>query len=105
MGRSARLTQLRVMQRAVEKVVAAGLSGDSTAAAAAVQLYGQLLHGAGRFRRALAARVPAQLSWEAYMRCGMGLCGSCERDGVLLCCEGPVVAAKPDGPDGAGGSE
>ena len=54
---------------------------------------------------ATAAGIPAQLSWEAYMRCGMGLCGSCERDGVLLCCEGPVVAAKPGGPDGAGGSE
>ena len=36
-------------------------------------------------------RVPAQLSWEAYMRCGLGLCGSCEHDGRVLCLEGPVL--------------
>ncbi len=37
------------------------------------------------------ARVPAQLSWEAYMRCGLGLCGSCEHEGRLLCLDGPVL--------------
>ncbi len=43
--------------------------------------------------RALAATfgIPAQLSYEAYMRCGIGLCGSCEREGVVLCLEGPVL--------------
>jgi len=40
---------------------------------------------------ALAAGLPAQLSWEAYMRCGMGLCGSCEHEGMLLCADGPVL--------------
>ena len=35
--------------------------------------------------------IPAQLSWEAYMRCGLGLCGSCEHDGRLLCRDGPVL--------------
>jgi dihydroorotate dehydrogenase electron transfer subunit len=34
--------------------------------------------------------VPTQLSWEAYMRCGMGLCGSCDRAGRLVCWDGPV---------------
>ncbi|MEA3345923.1 MAG: dihydroorotate dehydrogenase electron transfer subunit [Chloroflexota bacterium] len=34
--------------------------------------------------------IPTQLSWEAYIRCGMGLCGSCERDGKLVCQDGPV---------------
>lgn len=35
--------------------------------------------------------VPAQLSWEAYMGCAIGLCGMCEHeDGSLLCIEGPV---------------
>lgn len=34
--------------------------------------------------------LPTQLSWEAYMRCGMGLCGSCERGGRLVCWDGPV---------------
>jgi dihydroorotate dehydrogenase electron transfer subunit len=35
--------------------------------------------------------VAAQLSWEAYMRCGIGLCGSCEHEGRLLCADGPVL--------------
>jgi len=34
--------------------------------------------------------IPGQLSKEAYMRCGMGVCGSCQRDGLLLCRDGPV---------------
>jgi dihydroorotate dehydrogenase electron transfer subunit len=37
-----------------------------------------------------AAGVPAELSYEAYMRCGLGLCGACERDGKLVCMDGPV---------------
>lgn len=53
----------------------------------------------------LAARfgVPAQLSWEATMRCGLGLCGSCEKDGKLLCLDGPVLPLLPAG-DGFGPS-
>jgi len=35
-------------------------------------------------------RVPAQLSWVRVMRCGMGICGSCARDGWLVCRDGPV---------------
>lgn len=39
--------------------------------------------------------VPHQLSWEARMRCGMGICGACEVhgrdvDGWLACHDGPV---------------
>jgi dihydroorotate dehydrogenase electron transfer subunit len=34
--------------------------------------------------------IPGQVSKEAYMRCGMGVCGSCERDGLLVCTDGPV---------------
>ncbi len=52
--------------------------------------------------------VPRQLSWEAHMRCGIGLCGSCElpdphypakplsgvpRRGWLACLDGPVSFA------------
>jgi dihydroorotate dehydrogenase electron transfer subunit len=40
-----------------------------------------------------AARVPAELSYEAYMRCGIGLCGACEHGGRLLCMDGPVLEA------------
>jgi dihydroorotate dehydrogenase electron transfer subunit len=36
--------------------------------------------------------VACQLSWEAYMRCGMGICGSCEHDGKVLCMDGPVLS-------------
>jgi dihydroorotate dehydrogenase electron transfer subunit len=41
------------------------------------------------------AGVPAQLSWEAYMRCGLGLCGSCEHEGRLVCADGPVFHQRP----------
>jgi dihydroorotate dehydrogenase electron transfer subunit len=37
-------------------------------------------------------QVPCQLSWERYMRCGMGVCGACEHEGKLLCLDGPVLA-------------
>jgi dihydroorotate dehydrogenase electron transfer subunit len=41
---------------------------------------------------ALARRLPAQLSYEGYMRCGLGVCGSCARQGWLICRDGPVKA-------------
>ncbi|MEZ4660370.1 MAG: hypothetical protein R2911_22665 [Caldilineaceae bacterium] len=40
-------------------------------------------------------KVPCQLSWEAYMRCGIGICGACEHNGYVLCMDGPVLAAGP----------
>jgi dihydroorotate dehydrogenase electron transfer subunit len=39
-----------------------------------------------------AAGVPAELSFEAYMRCGIGLCGACEHAGKLVCMDGPVFS-------------
>ena len=43
--------------------------------------------------RSLAGRysIPCQLSWEAYMRCGIGICGACEHEGQVLCLDGPVL--------------
>jgi dihydroorotate dehydrogenase electron transfer subunit len=37
--------------------------------------------------------IPAQLSFERYMKCGYGLCGNCTVDplGIRLCVEGPVI--------------
>jgi dihydroorotate dehydrogenase electron transfer subunit len=35
--------------------------------------------------------IPCQLSWEAYMRCGIGICGACEHEGKVLCLDGPVL--------------
>ena len=40
-----------------------------------------------------ASRVPAELSYEAYMRCGIGMCGSCEHRGRLVCMDGPVFTS------------
>ncbi len=37
--------------------------------------------------------VPSQLSWEAYMRCAIGICGACEHEGKVLCLDGPVLSA------------
>jgi dihydroorotate dehydrogenase electron transfer subunit len=39
--------------------------------------------------------LPAQLSWENKMRCAMGICGTCERDGWLVCRDGPVEYVEP----------
>ena len=39
--------------------------------------------------------VPTEVSREAYMRCGIGVCGSCARDGRLVCKEGPVFRVHP----------
>jgi dihydroorotate dehydrogenase electron transfer subunit len=54
--------------------------------------------GPGAMLSALAAicrsaGIPAELSHEAYMRCGIGLCGSCEHEGMLVCMDGPVLSA------------
>jgi dihydroorotate dehydrogenase electron transfer subunit len=38
----------------------------------------------------LGAGVPGELSWEAYMRCGIGICGACEHATRLVCMDGPV---------------
>jgi dihydroorotate dehydrogenase electron transfer subunit len=34
--------------------------------------------------------LPGQLSYEAYMRCGIGVCGSCAHGDQLVCRDGPV---------------
>jgi dihydroorotate dehydrogenase electron transfer subunit len=35
-------------------------------------------------------KLPAQLSYERTMRCGFGVCGTCTRQGWLVCHDGPV---------------
>jgi dihydroorotate dehydrogenase electron transfer subunit len=47
-------------------------------------------------RLALRHKLPAQLSYERYMRCGFGVCGSCARAGWLVCSDGPVRHVMPD---------
>lgn len=42
------------------------------------------------------AGVPVEIGWEALMRCGIGLCGSCEAGaGWLTCLDGPVFSFDP----------
>ena len=41
-------------------------------------------------RLSATCRLPAQLSYEGIMRCGLGVCGSCAHDGWLVCRDGPV---------------
>lgn len=38
--------------------------------------------------------VPCQSSWEAYMRCAVGICGACEHAGKVLCMDGPVLESQ-----------
>ena len=49
-------------------------------------------------RDALGGAIPLQVSLERYMKCGRGLCGSCEMDGLLVCKDGPVFDAAQLGP-------
>ncbi len=38
--------------------------------------------------------VPCQVSVERYMKCGVGVCGSCAIDGKLTCIDGPVFTGE-----------
>lgn len=79
-----------------------GLHGLATEAAAALLAASD----GGRFRAVYACgpepmlaaveplirahRLPAQLSYERAMRCALGVCGTCSRQGWLVCKDGPV---------------
>jgi dihydroorotate dehydrogenase electron transfer subunit len=43
--------------------------------------------------------LPCQLSYEAYMRCAIGVCGSCVRGGQLVCRDGPIFDQPPFSPE------
>ena len=46
--------------------------------------------------RCKSENINVQLAWEAHMRCGVGLCGSCELgQGWLTCLDGPVFPFDP----------
>ena len=38
--------------------------------------------------------IEAQISVERYMKCGLGVCGTCAMDGYLVCKDGPVFDAR-----------
>jgi dihydroorotate dehydrogenase electron transfer subunit len=50
------------------------------------------------YRLAQAHGRPSELSYEAYMRCAIGVCGSCARGGRLVCRDGPVFDRPPSAP-------
>ena len=86
-------------------VHAATEDGSAGTAGRVTDLAGPLL-ASGRFDRLCACgpegmldaladlcrehRVAGELSYEAYMRCGVGVCGSCEHGERLVCRDGPV---------------
>lgn len=45
-------------------------------------------------RLGVAHKIPCEVSLERYMKCGMGVCGSCAIDGKLCCRDGPVFSAE-----------
>jgi dihydroorotate dehydrogenase electron transfer subunit len=51
----------------------------------------------GVYHLAQSHGLPCQLSYEAYMRCAIGVCGSCARGGRLVCRDGPVFTRPPGG--------
>ncbi|MFH0884575.1 MAG: dihydroorotate dehydrogenase electron transfer subunit [Candidatus Micrarchaeota archaeon] len=40
------------------------------------------------------SKIPCEVSIERYMKCGVGVCGSCAIDGKLCCVDGPVFSAE-----------
>lgn len=46
----------------------------------------------------LCNKMGVEVSLERYMKCGVGLCGSCEIDGLLVCKDGPVFDYNKLGP-------
>jgi dihydroorotate dehydrogenase electron transfer subunit len=47
------------------------------------------------YHLAQAHGLSCQLSYEAYMRCAIGVCGSCARGGHLVCRDGPIFNRPP----------
>lgn len=39
-------------------------------------------------------KIPIQCSLERYIKCGLGVCGQCAIDGLLVCKDGPVFDGK-----------
>ena len=44
-------------------------------------------------QRTCALSLPAQVSLERIMKCGIGVCGNCHCDELLVCADGPVFSA------------
>lgn len=115
--RFAALAAQRTAQAPLELIITTedgsqGMQGRATDALAPRLAQGQVEsiyacgpHGMLAALRQLGRRygIPCQLSWEAYMRCAIGICGACEHEGQVLCLDGPVLAdpARPASPSPA----
>jgi len=71
------------------------LLGSGKVAAGAVYACGPAAMLDAATRLALSHGLPCQLCYEAYMRCGIGVCGSCALEGCLVCRDGPVLPHPP----------
>lgn len=83
----------------------AGIHGRVTDALAPLATQGKIdgiyacgPHGMLEALEALARRtnLPCQSSWEAYMRCAIGICGACEHESKVLCMDGPVLSLQQE---------
>ena len=83
-------------ERATSVQVAASLLGKKGTAIGALYACGPEPMLDAVYGLAQAHNLPVQLSYEAYMRCGIGVCGSCALGGCLVCRDGPVFHQPPD---------
>jgi dihydroorotate dehydrogenase electron transfer subunit len=75
--------------------LAASLIATGAPAPAALYACGPEPMLEGVYRLAQSRGLPCQLSYEAYMRCALGVCGSCVRGDQLVCRDGPVFEVPP----------
>jgi dihydroorotate dehydrogenase electron transfer subunit len=78
--------------------LATSLMDASNVSPACLYACGPELMLEGVYRLAQAHGLPCQLSYEAYMRCALGVCGSCARGDCLVCRDGPVFEQPPNHP-------
>ncbi len=83
-------------QRGLVTEAIAGLLADPSTRPQAVYSCGPVGMLQAVAAQCAAADIPVQVAWEAHMRCGIGLCGSCEvGQGWLTCLDGPVFPFDP----------
>jgi len=60
-----------------------------------------LVHKVAQVQDALGRSIPCQVSLEAEMKCGVGICGNCHHGERLVCKDGPVFDASQIWPRGS----
>lgn len=67
-----------------------GLAVDAVYACGPEPMLRALVRLVDRVEREHDIRIPCQVSLEAVMKCGLGLCGNCHHGDKLVCKDGPV---------------